>query len=401
MRVNAYAAPAAGEPLAPTTIERREVGANDVLIEIEYAGICHSDIHTVNGDWGPQPFPVVPGHEIVGIVTEVGADVTNHQVGDRVGVGCMVNSCGDVRPTAATATSSTALEGMVGTYAGTDRDGTTTQGGYSTHVVVDADYVLSVPEGLDPAAAAPLLCAGITTYSPLRALGRRSRQEGRGRRPRRPRPHGRQDRPRHGRRGHRAVAVAEEAGGRPPARRGPLLRDLATPTPSRRCAARSTSSSTPSARRSTSTPTSACSPSTARWSTSAPRPSRSASTSSACSSNGRSFAGSMIGGIAADPGDARLLRRARHRRRGRGHRRRPGQRGLRARARLRRALPLRDRREHDRLIAQSSPSASSGVASCPSRPRVRRSSFISASKMWRCPPTRSSSARWWSARTSP
>ena len=95
MRVNAYAAPAAGQPLAPTTIERRDVGPNDVLIEIEYAGICHSDIHTVNGDWGPQPFPVVPGHEIVGIVTEVGADVTRHQVGDRVGVGCMVNSCGE------------------------------------------------------------------------------------------------------------------------------------------------------------------------------------------------------------------------------------------------------------------------------------------------------------------
>ena len=95
MRVNAYAAPAAGQPLAPTTIERREVGANDVLIEIQYAGICHSDIHTVNGDWGPQPFPVVPGHEIVGVVAEVGSGVTRHQVGDRVGVGCMVNSCGE------------------------------------------------------------------------------------------------------------------------------------------------------------------------------------------------------------------------------------------------------------------------------------------------------------------
>ena len=94
MRVNAYAAPAAGQPLAPTTIERREIGANDVLIAIEYAGICHSDIHTVNGDWGPQPFPLVPGHEIVGTVTEVGSDVTRHQPRDRVGVGCMVNSRG-------------------------------------------------------------------------------------------------------------------------------------------------------------------------------------------------------------------------------------------------------------------------------------------------------------------
>ncbi len=170
MRVNAYAAPSAGAPLALTTIERREVGPNDVLIEIEYAGICHSDIHTVRGDWGPQPFPVVPGHEIVGVVTETGTGVTRHQVGDRVGVGCMVNSCGECA-NCANGDEQYCLNGMVGTYAATDRDGTTTQGGYSTHVVVDADFVLSVPEGLEPAAVAPLLCAGITTYSPLRHWG--------------------------------------------------------------------------------------------------------------------------------------------------------------------------------------------------------------------------------------
>jgi alcohol dehydrogenase (NADP+) len=170
VRVNAYAAPAAGQPLAPTTIERREVGPNDVLIEIQYAGICHSDIHTVNGDWGPQPFPVVPGHEIVGIVAAVGIDVTRHRLGDRVGVGCMVNSCGQCR-NCRNGDEQYCLDGMVPTYAGTDRDGTTTQGGYSTHVVVDADYVLSVPEGIDAAAAAPLLCAGITTYAPLRRWG--------------------------------------------------------------------------------------------------------------------------------------------------------------------------------------------------------------------------------------
>ncbi len=170
MRVNAYAAPAAGEPLVPTTVERRAVGANDVLIAIEYAGICHSDIHTVNGDWGPQPFPVVPGHEIVGTVTEVGADVTRHAVGDRVGVGCMVSSCGECE-SCRNGDEQYCVQGMVPTYAGTDRDGTTTQGGYSTHVVVDAGYVLSVPAGLDPAAAAPLLCAGITTYAPLRRWG--------------------------------------------------------------------------------------------------------------------------------------------------------------------------------------------------------------------------------------
>lgn len=170
MRVNAYAAPAAGEPLAPTTIERREVGPNDVLIEIQYAGICHSDIHTVNGDWGPQPFPVVPGHEILGTVTQVGSDVTRHQVGDRVGVGCMVNSCGECT-SCRNGDEQYCLNGMVGTYAATDRDGTTTQGGYSTHVVVDADFVLRIPDGLDPAAATPLLCAGITTYAPLRKWG--------------------------------------------------------------------------------------------------------------------------------------------------------------------------------------------------------------------------------------
>ncbi|MDA0563812.1 NAD(P)-dependent alcohol dehydrogenase [Streptomonospora sp. S1-112] len=170
MRVPAYAAPAAGRPLAPTVVERRDVGPNDVLIEITHAGICHSDIHTVNGDWGPQPFPVVPGHEIVGVVAEVGAEVTRHAVGDRVGVGCMVNSCGQCVH-CRNGDEQYCVEGMVPTYAGTDRDGTTTQGGYSTHVVVDADYVLSVPEGIDPAAAAPLLCAGITTYTPLRRWG--------------------------------------------------------------------------------------------------------------------------------------------------------------------------------------------------------------------------------------
>ena len=170
MRVPAYAAPTEGAPLEPTTIERRDVGAKDVRIEVQYAGICHSDIHTVRGDWGPQPFPVVPGHEIVGVVAEVGADVTQHGVGDRVGVGCMVNSCRECA-NCRNGDEQYCLRGMVPTYAGTDRDGSTTQGGYSTHVVVDADYVLRLPGGIDPAAAAPLLCAGITTYSPLRRWG--------------------------------------------------------------------------------------------------------------------------------------------------------------------------------------------------------------------------------------
>ncbi len=168
--VSAWAAPASKAPLERTTIVRREVGANDVLIAIEYAGICHSDIHTVRGDWGPQPFPVVPGHEIVGIVAEIGKDVTNHRVGDRVGVGCLVNACREC-VNCRRGEEQFCLNGSIATYAATDRDGSTTQGGYSTHVVVDANFVLSVPAGLDPAAAAPLLCAGITTYSPLKRWG--------------------------------------------------------------------------------------------------------------------------------------------------------------------------------------------------------------------------------------
>lgn len=170
MLVNAYAAPAAGEPLVPTTVTRREVGSNDVLIKIEYAGICHSDIHTVRGDWGPQPFPVTPGHEIIGTVVEAGADVTNHKVSDRVGVGCMVNSCRECS-NCRNDDEQYCLNGTVFTYASTDRDGTATQGGYSTHVVVDADFVLKVPDGIASAEAAPLLCAGITTYSPLQHWG--------------------------------------------------------------------------------------------------------------------------------------------------------------------------------------------------------------------------------------
>ncbi|STX03395.1 NAD(P)-dependent alcohol dehydrogenase [Kocuria rosea] len=170
LTVNAYAAPSADAPLEPTTITRREVGPNDVLVEIAYAGICHSDIHTVNGDWRPQPYPLVPGHEIVGTVAEIAPEVTGHAVGDRVGVGCMVNSCGQCT-TCRNGDEQYCAEGMVPTYGGADRDGTITQGGYSTHVVVDAGFVLSVPESLDFAAAAPLLCAGITTYSPLRRWG--------------------------------------------------------------------------------------------------------------------------------------------------------------------------------------------------------------------------------------
>jgi uncharacterized zinc-type alcohol dehydrogenase-like protein len=167
---NAYAAPSATGDLIPTTIERRDVGAHDVLIEIRFAGICHSDSHTVRGDWGPQQYPLAPGHEIAGIVTEVGSAVTKHAVGDRVGVGCMVNSCRECA-NCTKGEEQYCLNGMVGTYGAVDRDGTITQGGYSSHVVVTEDFVVSIPEGIGLDAAAPLLCAGITTYSPLRHWG--------------------------------------------------------------------------------------------------------------------------------------------------------------------------------------------------------------------------------------
>ena len=157
------------ESFTATTIERRELGPKDVLIEIKYAGICHSDIHTARGEWGEIEYPLVPGHEIAGIVTEVGAEVTKHAVGDRVGVGCMVDSCGECA-NCEKGLEQYCLNGMVGTYDSVNKygDGERTQGGYSTHIVVTEDFVLQIPEGLPLDKAAPLLCAGITTYSPLR-----------------------------------------------------------------------------------------------------------------------------------------------------------------------------------------------------------------------------------------
>jgi alcohol dehydrogenase (NADP+) len=166
LTVNAIAAPSATEPLVRTTIERRDLGPRDILIEIRYAGICHSDIHTVRGEWGEVAYPLTVGHEIVGSVAEVGAEVSKHAVGDRVGVGCMVNSCREC-PNCRAGQEQYCENGNTGTYASVDRDGTITQGGYSTHVVVDEDFVLRVPEAIPYEAAAPLLCAGITTYSPL------------------------------------------------------------------------------------------------------------------------------------------------------------------------------------------------------------------------------------------
>lgn len=168
--VNAYAAAAADRPLSRTTIERRDVGPRDVRIEIAFAGVCHSDIHTARGEWGPVPYPIVVGHEIAGVVAEVGPEVTRFAVGDRVGVGCMVDSCRECEQ-CAQGHEQYCLRGNTGTYASVDRDGTPTQGGYSQQVVVTEDFVLRIPDALDLDVAAPLLCAGITTYSPLRHWG--------------------------------------------------------------------------------------------------------------------------------------------------------------------------------------------------------------------------------------
>ncbi|QQS01782.1 MAG: NAD(P)-dependent alcohol dehydrogenase [Austwickia sp.] len=173
LNVAAYAAPAAGAPLEKITISRRDVGATDVQIEIAYAGICHSDIHTVRDEWGQMTYPLAPGHEIVGRVTEVGADVAKFAVGDIVGVGCMVDSC---RRCAACedGLENYCLEGNIGTYGAMGYDGQMTQGGYSTHVVVEERFVVRIPESLQGdklAATTPLLCAGITLYSPLRHWG--------------------------------------------------------------------------------------------------------------------------------------------------------------------------------------------------------------------------------------
>lgn len=153
-----------------TEITRRELDTHDVLIEIKFAGICHSDIHTAHGEWGPVNYPLVPGHEIAGIVTEVGAGVTKYKVGDRVGVGCMVDSCGECE-NCQQGEEQYCLKGNVPTYAGVDKYGEPTQGGYSTHIVVVEDFVLKIPDNIELDAAAPLLCAGITTFSPLNHWG--------------------------------------------------------------------------------------------------------------------------------------------------------------------------------------------------------------------------------------
>lgn len=157
--------------MVPYHFERRELRANDVAIEILFSGVCHSDLHTVNGDWGPQPYPLVPGHEIVGVVQSVGPDVTKYKVGDRVAVGCMVDSCQECDQ-CHSGEEQFCRHGMTPTYGAPDRvTGDITQGGYSKHIVVREEFVLSIPENMDLSKSAPILCAGITTFSPLRAWG--------------------------------------------------------------------------------------------------------------------------------------------------------------------------------------------------------------------------------------
>jgi alcohol dehydrogenase (NADP+) len=168
--VNAYGANAASDPLVPLRIERREVGPKDVQIDIKHCGVCHSDIHFTRGEWGEVPYPAVPGHEIAGVVAAVGGEVGRYAVGDRVGVGCMVNSCRECE-NCKRGEEQYCIPGNTQTYGSIDRDGTVTKGGYSAQVVVDEDFVVRIPDGLELDVAAPLLCAGITTYSPLRHWG--------------------------------------------------------------------------------------------------------------------------------------------------------------------------------------------------------------------------------------
>ena len=162
-----YAAQSATSPLAPLNINRREVGPHDVLIEILYCGVCHSDLHQIRDEWSGSIYPMVPGHEIVGRIRKVGDNVKNFSLGTLAGVGCFVDSCRTC-PSCLASEEQYCDNGLIGTYNSLDKEGKPTYGGYSTHIVVDEKYVLHVSEKLPIEGVAPLLCAGITTYSPLR-----------------------------------------------------------------------------------------------------------------------------------------------------------------------------------------------------------------------------------------
>jgi uncharacterized zinc-type alcohol dehydrogenase-like protein len=176
LKVSAYAAPTKGATLVPFTIDRREPGPRDVLIDITHCGVCHSDIHQVRDEWGGSIFPMVPGHEIVGTVSRVGGKVTKWKQGDRVGVSTFVDSCRECAP-CKSGEESYCLKGPSYTYNSHEQDGKTpTYGGYSTRITVDENYVLRIPERMPSDRTAPLMCAGITTYSPLRHFGVKSGQ---------------------------------------------------------------------------------------------------------------------------------------------------------------------------------------------------------------------------------
>lgn len=170
----AFAATAADKPLTPYRFDRRDPGPDDVLIDVKYCGVCHSDLHAARSETGRSTYPLVPGHEIAGVVKAVGANVTRFKAGDRVGVGCMVDSCRECA-SCQEGVEQYCVPGFTGTYGGKDKRGgtseTITQGGYSDHITVDQHFVLSIPDSLALDVAAPLLCAGITTYSPLKEWG--------------------------------------------------------------------------------------------------------------------------------------------------------------------------------------------------------------------------------------
>ena len=166
--VKAYGAESATTPIVPLNIERRAPKPHDVQIEIKYCGVCHSDLHTARNEWGMTVFPIVPGHEIVGVVTAVGSHVKKFKVGDTAGIGCLVDSCREC-DNCKDGLEQYCSNGMVGTYGGMEKDGSgATQGGYSKSIVAHEDFVLSISSSLPLEGVAPLLCAGITTYSPLR-----------------------------------------------------------------------------------------------------------------------------------------------------------------------------------------------------------------------------------------
>lgn len=167
LQTKGYAASAAKAPLAPYAFERRELRDNDVAIDIQYCGICHSDIHQARDEWGGSTFPMVPGHEIAGVVTAVGSKVTKFKVGDKAGIGCFVDSCRTCEE-CKQGLEQYCLNGAVWTYNSLEKDGTPTMGGYSDKIVADENYILHIPDNLPLDAAAPLLCAGITLYSPLK-----------------------------------------------------------------------------------------------------------------------------------------------------------------------------------------------------------------------------------------